>query len=116
MEKFIKDSINEKPSYCKTRVKNTKFYSGASLVNFLEVIKRLMSISQEDEFEPFSYKLASRHAITRVAIEELNNKVASSPVEEPTFSENQLISSLLLRRMFSPAFACFDYDSDSWMC
>ncbi|XP_028406963.1 uncharacterized protein LOC114529377 isoform X2 [Dendronephthya gigantea] len=115
MEKFIKDSLHDNPGYCKTRAKNAKFYCGSTLVNFLEVLKRLMSISQEDDFEPFSYRLASRHAITKAGIDELENKVASSPVEEPAFSENQLISSLLLRRMFSPAFACFDYDSDNWM-
>ena len=112
MEKYIKDTAQDNTTYCKSRARNAKFYHGVSLVSFLDVLKRVMSISPEDEFEPFSYKLASKHPILKTAIEEVNNKSSSSPPEEAMFSENQLISSLLLRRMFSPALSFFDYDDD----
>ena len=115
MEKYIKESREDNAGHCKARAKNATFYCGASLVSFLGVIKRLMSISQDDDFEPFSYKLASRHPITRAAVDEVNNKGAnSSPDESSVFTENQLISSLLLRRMFSPALSFFDCDEDTW--
>ena len=114
MEKYIKDTVQDSTSYFKSRARSAKFYHGVSLVSFLDVLKRVMSISPEDDFEPFSYKLASKHPILKTAIEEMNNKSSSSPPEEAMFSENQLISSLLLRRMFSPALSFFDYDDDGW--
>jgi hypothetical protein len=116
MEKYLKDSVQDSAAYCKSRAKNAKFYSGATMVSFLEVLKRLMRLSPEDDFEPFSYKLASRHPILKTAFEEVTNKTSdtSNPREEVMFSENQLISSLLLRRMFSPSLSFFDYDEDGW--
>ena len=114
MDKFIKESPNENPGYYKGRVKNATFYRGHTLLSFLEVLKRLMSISQDDDFEPFSYKLASRHPVTRTAIDELNNKGNSSPSEESTMSERRLTAShlLMLRGMLGSTF--FDLD-DTWM-
>lgn len=114
MDKYIKESPQEKGGHYKVRVKNAKFYGGATLLLFLEVVKRLTNISQEEDFEPLSYKLAARHPITRVAIEELGNKVLNSTQNERRFSDNRLISSLLLRRMFAPSLSFFDYDDDNW--
>ena len=114
MKKYIQESVQDSAVDCKVRAKNTKFYCGASLVSFLEVLKRLMNISSDDDFESFAHKFSSTHAITRTAIEELNNKGSSSPQEERMLSEDHIISSLLLRRMFSPALSFFQYDDEDW--
>ena len=113
MERYLKDTSREDESYLKLRSKNASFYSGASLVSVLEVLKRLMSISEENDFEPFSYNLAAKHPIAKIAIEELDKSPSTSPSSESVF-RNRLLSTLLLQRMFSPSTRYLDYDSDEW--
>ena len=111
----MKETREDSAGHCKMRAKRATFYCGSTLVAFLNVVKRLMGISQDDDFEPFSYKLASKHPVTKAAVEEVNNKDGNSSADESSvYTENQLISSLLLRRMFSPAMSFFDCDEDSW--
>lgn len=116
MNEYLKGTTQETKSYLKSRAKHTTFYLGSSLVTVLEVLKRIMTIDDDDDFDSFAHKLSSRHAVVRLAVEEVNSKVAGeSPREyEESMLPDDLISSLILRRMLSPALACFDYDSDDW--
>lgn len=115
MDEYLKGTTQESKSLLKSRARHEKFYNGSSLVSVLEVLKRLMNITDDDDFESFSHKLAGKHPVTNTAVEEVNSKATNSPRDyEESMIPDDLISSLLLRRMFSPALSCFDYDSDGW--
>lgn len=121
MNEYLEGTTQETKNYLRSRAKHTTFYLGSSLVTVLEVLKRIMGISgnsddDNNDFETFAHKLSSKHAVIRLAVEEVNSKIAGeSPREyEESMLPDDLISSLILRRMLSPALACFDYDSDEW--
>lgn len=110
MTRFIKETAHEGEGYCRTRARNANFYYETSLVTFLQVLKRLMNIGNNgDEFETFSCKLAARHPITRIAIDEIKNKGSNEEKQR----HHQLVSSLLLQRMFNDTVS-FGYEDDLW--
>ena len=118
MKTYLKETTQDTKSYLKTRAKHSKFYCGSSLVSVLDVLKRLMNLThdEDEDFDSLSYKIAARHPVAKTALEELNSKgTASSPRDyEDSMIPEELLSTLLLRRMFSPALAGFDYDSDEF--